>query len=180
MSTARTAESYAAAGARLVKVGFAGTAARTRVTSLLVAARHGAATRAGVIATAYADADRVASLNPFAMIDAAAKAGATGILLDTADKQGPGLTGLMSQEQLASWVRTAHDAQLLVALAGKLTIDDFGDVSNAGADIVGVRGAACDRGRTGQIVAARVRALTSAVVRRSAPAPAPDPVSASE
>ena len=175
-----TAEAYATAGARLVKIGFAGIASRTRVASLLAAARDGAATHAGVVATAYADADRVASLDPFAMIDAAAKAGVTGILLDTADKQGPGLTGLMSQERLSSWVRTAHDARLLVALAGKLTADDLGYVSDAGADIVGVRGAACDRGRTGQIVAARVRALRSAVARRSALAPAPDPVSASE
>jgi uncharacterized protein (UPF0264 family) len=46
-----TAEAYATAGARLVKIGFAGIASRTRVASLLVAARHGAATHAGVIAT---------------------------------------------------------------------------------------------------------------------------------
>src|SRR5690349_5841442 len=111
---ARTADAYARAGARLVKIGFAGIASLTRVMSLLAAARDGAATHAGVIATAYADADRVASLNPFAMIDAAAKAGATGILLDTAHKEGPGLTGLMSQDRLSSWVRIAHDAQLLV------------------------------------------------------------------
>ena len=178
---AHTADAYATAGARLVKIGFAGITSRTRVASLVAAARDGAAgTCAGVIATAYADADRVASLDPFAMIDAAVRAGSTGILLDTADKQGPGLTGLISQERLYSWVRTAHDARLLVALAGKLTADDLGDVSDAGADIVGVRGAACDRGRTGQIAAARVRALRSAVSRRSALAPVPDPVSASE
>jgi (5-formylfuran-3-yl)methyl phosphate synthase len=177
---AHMADAYARAGARLVKFGFAGIASPTRVTSLLAAARAGAHAHAGIIATAYADADRVASLNPFAMIDAATKAGTTGILLDTADKQGPGLTGLMSQERLSSWVRTARDARLLVALAGKLTIDDFGAVSDAGADILGVRGAACDRGRTSQIVAARVRALKFAVARRSAPAPVPDPVSASE
>ena len=177
---ARSADAFARAGASLVKIGFAGIASRTRVTSLLAAARAGAATHAGVIATAYADADRVASLNPFAMIDAAVRAGSTGILLDTADKQGPGLTGLLSQERLSSWVRTSHDARLLVALAGKLTADDLAYVSDAGADIVGVRGAACDRGRTGQIAAARVRALRSAVARRSAPALVPDPVSASE
>jgi uncharacterized protein (UPF0264 family) len=177
---ARTADAFARAGAGLVKIGFAGIASPIRVMSLLAAAREGAAADAGVIATAYADADRVASLDPFAMIDAAVRAGSTGILLDTADKQGPGLTGLMSQERLSSWVRTAHDARLLVALAGKLTADDLGDVSDAGADIVGVRGAVCDRGRTGQIAAARVRAFRSAVSRRSALAPVPDPVSASE
>ena len=177
---ARTADAFARAGASLVKIGFAGIASRARVTALLAAARDGATADAGVIATAYADADRVASLDPFAMIDAAARASATGILLDTADKQGPGLTGLVSQERLSAWVRIAHEARLLVALAGKLNADDLGCVIDAGADIVGVRGAACDRGRTGQIAAARVRALRSAVARRSAPAPVPDPVSASE
>lgn len=178
---AHTADAYARAGARLVKIGFAGITSRTRVASLVAAARDGAAgTHAGVIATAYADADRVASLNPFAMIDAAALAGATGILLDTVDKQGPGLRGLMSSERLHSWVSAARDARLLVALAGKLTADDFGFVNDAGADIIGVRGAACDGGRTGQIVAARVRAIRSAVARRSTPGLVPDPVSACE
>src|SRR5688572_6649513 len=73
-SIERTAEAYARAGARLVKVGFAGTTSHPRVVSLLSAARDGAAGQAGVIATAYADADRVASLDPFAVIDAAAAA----------------------------------------------------------------------------------------------------------
>jgi uncharacterized protein (UPF0264 family) len=177
---AHTADAYARAGARLVKIGFAGITSRTRVASLVAAARDGAAGACGVIATAYADADRVASLNPFAMIDAAAVAGATGVLLDTVDKQGPGLLGLMSSERLHSWVSAARDARLLVALAGKLTADDFRFVNDAGADVVGVRGAACDGGRTGQIVAARVRAIRSAVARRSIPGLVPDPVSASE
>jgi len=178
---AHTAGAYARAGARLVKIGFAGITSRSRVASLVDAARDGAAgTRAGVIATAYADADRVASLNLLAMIDAAALAGATGILLDTADKRGPGLRGLMSSERLHSWISAARDARLLVALAGKLTADDFGFVNDAGADIIGVRGAACDGGRTGQIVAARVRAIRSVVARRSTPGLVPDPVSASE
>lgn len=176
----RTAEAYARSGARLVKVGFSGIASRARVASLLGAARDGAASHAGVIATAYADADRVASLNPFAMIDAAAAAAAAGVLLDTADKLGPGLPGLMSPGMLSSWVGAARDARLLVALAGKLTVDDVAFVMDTGADIVGVRGAACDSGRTGRIVAARVRALRSAVARRSARAPAPDPAAAYE
>jgi (5-formylfuran-3-yl)methyl phosphate synthase len=177
---AGTADAFARAGARLVKIGFAGIASCTRVASLVAAARAGAGTHAGVIATAYADADRVASLNPFAVIDAAASAGATGVLLDTADKQGPGLPGLLSPEQLYSWVRAARDARLLVALAGKLTADDFHFVNDAGADIIGVRGAACDGGRTGQITAARVRVLRSAAARRSTPGLVPDPVSACE
>ena len=175
-----TAASYARAGASLVKVGFAGIASPSRVVSLLAAARAGAAGDAGVIATAYADADRVASLNPLAMIDAAAAAGAAGILLDTADKQGPGLPGLMSPATLSAWVNRARDVRLVVALAGKLTEADVGMVVDTGADIVGVRGAACDNGRTGQIAAARVRALRSAVARRSAPARVLAPAAACE
>jgi uncharacterized protein (UPF0264 family) len=175
-----TADAYARAGAWLVKIGFAGVTSRARVISLLAAARDGSAGHAGLIATAYADADRVGSLGPFAMIDAAAAAGATGVLLDTADKLGPGLRGLMSPAALAMWVGTARDARLLVALAGKLTLDDVDYVHDTGAEIAGVRGAACDRGRTGQIVATQVRALRSALARRSALAPVPDPVSVSD
>jgi uncharacterized protein (UPF0264 family) len=129
-----------------------------------------------VIATAYADAYRVNSLDPRAIVDAAAEAGATGVLLDTADKQGPGLPGLMSVATLSSWVRAARDAGLLVALAGKLSVADFRYANETDADIVGVRGAACEGGRTGRIVVARVRALRSAVPRRSVPGPVPDPV----
>ncbi|HEX2310549.1 MAG TPA: (5-formylfuran-3-yl)methyl phosphate synthase, partial [Vicinamibacterales bacterium] len=57
------------------------------------------------------------------------------------------------------WVERAHDAGLLVALAGKLAADDLAYVRDAGADIAGVRGAACDGGRTGRVSAERVRRL---------------------
>ena len=88
-SAATIANVYARAGARLVKIGFAGVDSDTRVATLLTAVRDGATEHAGVIATAYADADRVASLDPFAMVDAAAAAAVTGVLLDTADKTAP-------------------------------------------------------------------------------------------
>jgi uncharacterized protein (UPF0264 family) len=99
------------------------------------------------------------------------------VLLDTADKQGPGLRRLMSATALTSWTAAAHDAGLRVALAGQLSIDDLEFVKDAGADIAGVRGAACEGGRTGRVAAGRVR-LLQAAVRRSGPAPAPDPVAA--
>jgi uncharacterized protein (UPF0264 family) len=176
----RAAAAYARAGASLVKVGFSGVRSTSRVAALLAAAREGAAEHAGVIATAYADADRVATVDPFAMVDAAARAGAAGVLIDTADKRGPGLRHLMSPTTLRSWVRAARDGGLMVALAGKLTAEDLGLADEAGADIVGVRGAACDHGRTGRVIASRVRQIRSAVARRSTPAPVPDPVSVSE
>jgi uncharacterized protein (UPF0264 family) len=163
----RVAGAFAAAGAALVKVGCAGITSPSRVQALIraavVGARKGSDGTGGVVAVAYADADRVSGLDASAFIDAAARAGATGVLLDTADKDGPGLRGLIAPAALATWVTAAHDAGLLVALAGKLSADDLAFVRDAGADIAGVRGAACEGGRTGRVSADKVRVLRNLV-----------------
>jgi len=154
---------FAATGAAFVKVGFAGTISVPRAVALTMAAVRGAAASGkggcGVVAVAYADADRVASLAAGALVDVAARAGARGVLLDTADKAGPGLRGLVAPAALAKWVAEAQEGGLLVALAGRLTSDDLAFVRDAGADIAGVRGAACDGGRSGDVSPAKVRLL---------------------
>jgi uncharacterized protein (UPF0264 family) len=159
----RAARTFSGAGAALVKVGFAGIASAGRVEALIAAAvrgvRAGGDGTGGVVAVAYADADRVSSLAAAALIGVAARAGATGVLLDTADKSGPGLRGLIAPAALLRWVSAAHDAGLQVAVAGKLTADDLAFVRDAGADIAGVRGAACEGGRTGRVSAEKVAAL---------------------
>jgi uncharacterized protein (UPF0264 family) len=170
----RLAGAYAAAGATLVKVGFLGVSDDGRVGSLLMAAVRGAsAAGAGVVAVAYADADR-ACIDADALVRMAARMGARGVLLDTTRKDGPGLRALLTPRALASWVALAHEAGLLVALAGKLTIEDLAFVCDAGADIAGVRGAACHGGRTGRVVTETVRQITQAV-RRSTHARVPGP-----
>ena len=157
------ARAYAATSAGLLKVGFAGTSSIERGVSLLTAAIRGAAAgssdRCGVVAVAYADAHVVASLAPGALTEAASRAGAMGVLLDTADKHGPSLRDLVSQRELSAWTASAHEAGLLVAVAGRLQADDLRFVRDAGADIAGVRGAACEGGRTGRVTIERVRAL---------------------
>ena len=157
------ARAYASTGTGLVKVGFAGTSSIERAVSLLSAAVRGAAAgsgdRCGVVAVAYADAHVVGSLDPGALTEAAVRAGARGVLLDTADKLGPGLRDLVSQSELSAWTAGAHEAGLLVAVAGRLQADDLRFVREAGADIAGVRGAACEEGRTGRVTTERVRAL---------------------
>jgi len=167
------ASAYAETGASLVKVGFAGVAGVERATSLLTAAVRGAAAaskgRSGVVAVAYADAHRAASLVPGAVTRAAVKAGTAGVLIDTADKQGPGLRDLLSQRALAAWIADAHEAGLLVAVAGRLRVDDLTFVRDAGADIAGVRGAACEGGRTGRVTTERVHALVMRLSLATAP-----------
>jgi (5-formylfuran-3-yl)methyl phosphate synthase len=200
----RTAYAFAAAGATLVKVGFAGITSARRVEALIRAAVRGAragykidlagppsrrrsasawlaeaesaeaargsirlkpdptdvvADPTGVVAVAYVDIDRAASLAGNALVEVAARAGARGVLLDTADKAGPGLRALRSATALSHWVSDGRAAGLLTALAGKLAADDLPFVRDAGADIVGVRGAACEGGRGGRVSSERVALL---------------------
>lgn len=165
--TERAARAFAAAGAALVKVGFAGISDPARATALAAAAVRGAADGSseagGVVVVAYADAARVASPSPDASLDVATRAGARGVLLDTADKRGPGLRELQAPAALAAWVAEAHARGLLVAVAGKLALHHLSYARDAGADIVGVRGAACDGGRAGRIDVGRVRDLRAAL-----------------
>jgi (5-formylfuran-3-yl)methyl phosphate synthase len=160
----RTAGAFAGLGASFVKLGFAGISSTDRVAALITAAvsgaRHGSGSR--VVAVAYADADRAGSISPLRLVDVAARAGATGVLLDTFDKQQGALRELVAWRALTDWVASAHDTGLFVAIAGKLSASDFPYVRDAGADIAGVRGAACDGGRTGHVTADRVRLLRSA------------------
>lgn len=166
-----------------IKVGFAGIANGDRVESLIGAAVRGAelvSSSAGVIAVAYADSGRpnVASLSPWWLVEAAERAGAVGVLLDTAVKEsrglgegeGPGIFGAMSESQIAAWVRHAHGADLTVAVAGGLTGAELSLIRSIGADVAGVRGAACERGeRLGKVSRDRVAVLARSAGRRSWP-----------
>jgi uncharacterized protein (UPF0264 family) len=148
-----------------VKVGFSGIAETARVESLIAAAVRGVrsvSASSGVVAVAYADAARVDSVSPERVIEAAERARAVGVLLDTARKDGGTLFDLMDPVQVRRWVRLAHEAALTVALAGSLTAADLASARSLGADIAGVRGAACEGGRTGHISREKVAALARA------------------
>lgn len=163
------ATAFARGGARFVKVGFLAAQGPDDVRRLLTATVIGAADaarthptrshaiRSGAIAVGYADVQSV--VTPWQLVDVASRAGATGILLDTADKAGPGLLSLLAPDTLQTWVHEASNSGLLVAVAGRLSPEDVLRLSDCGADIVGVRGAACVGGRTGLVSAVRVTRL---------------------
>jgi uncharacterized protein (UPF0264 family) len=158
-----SAREFVAAGAALVKIGFAGIESAGRLESLVSAAVRGAeaaaAGRPDVVVVTYADADPLITLPPSAILCSARKAGASGMLIDTADKAGPGLRTIMAPPALATWIAATHDAGLFAAVAGRLTASDLPCVRDAGADVAGVRGAACDGGRQGRVSPKRVREL---------------------
>ncbi len=154
---------FTSLGARLVKVGFAGVHQPDDVVTLATAAVRGARDgdlEAGVVLVAYADAEHPA-FSAMELLGVASETGAVGVLLDTADKNGPRLTDLVTPSWLADWVGQAHQARLRVAVAGRLRAGDLPLARRAGADIAGVRGAACDGGRNGQVSARFVRDLSA-------------------
>jgi uncharacterized protein (UPF0264 family) len=157
----------ARSGATFVKVGLWGVSTEDDAVDLLRAVRDGVAMVPGtvVVAAAYADARRVAHapLSPELLPLVARAAGVGTCLLDTAIKDGRGLLEWLPPDALASLVADAHAAGLQVALAGALRAEDLPVVRDTGADIAGVRSAACREGRrTGHLDAARVRALIAA------------------
>jgi hypothetical protein len=145
-----------------LKLGFAGVrspeiVSRILATAVATVAKKGSA--ALVVAVAYADAARAGTLAPELIPGSAQGTGAAGVLLDTHTKDGNGLLAWLAPHALASWVASAHREGLLTALAGALTLENVATVSAAGADVMGVRGAACEGGRQGHVTANRVRAL---------------------
>jgi (5-formylfuran-3-yl)methyl phosphate synthase len=168
----------ARSGASFVKVGLWGVSTEAEAVVLLGAVRDGVAGVPGavVVAAAYADARRVAHapLAPELLPRVVRAAGVRVCLLDTAVKDGRGLLDWLSPEALTSLVADAHAEGLQVALAGSLRAEDLPAVRATGADIAGVRSAACRDGRrSGPLDAARVRALRAAC--RGVPKPARRP-----
>ena len=93
-------------------------------------------------------------------------------LLDTAVKDGRGLLEWLSPDALTALVAEAHAAGLEMALAGALRAEDLPVVLDTGADIAGVRSAACGGGRrSGPLDPERVRALRAACAATPLPAP---------
>jgi uncharacterized protein (UPF0264 family) len=154
----------ARSGATFVKVGLWGVSTEPDAVDLLRAVRDGVPD-AVVVAAAYADAPRVAHapLPPALLPRVALAAGVGACLLDTAVKDGRGLLEWLSPDALASLVAEAHAAGLQMALAGALRAEELAAVRDTGADIAGVRSAACRDGRrSGRLDEARVRALVAA------------------
>ena len=151
----------ARSGATFVKVGLWGVSTEADAVELLRAVVDGVP-GAVVVAAAYADARRVphAPLSPELLPRVALAAGAGVCMLDTAVKDGRGLLEWLLPGALTSFAAEAHTAGLQVALAGALRREDLHVVRDAGADIAGVRSAACHDGRrSGRLDAERVRAL---------------------
>jgi (5-formylfuran-3-yl)methyl phosphate synthase len=139
----------ARSGAAYVKLGLWGASDTEDAVAVLRAAQDAVGGDAAVIAVGYADAARVPSrpLSAGQLVAVAQRAAVTGCLIDTAIKDGRGLLSWIAAEELAELVAAAHGAGLEMALAGELRAEDLPALPATGADIAGVRSAACRDGR---------------------------------
>ena len=151
-----------------LKLGFAGVRSPNYLKALLATAVERAAGQRPpplLIAVAYADADRARALSPKLIRGLAHEAGVAGVLLDTYIKDGAGLLQWLDLGLLEQWVSVARSAGLLTAVAGGLGLEDVEPICGVGPDVLGVRGAACDGGRRGEVSASRVRELRQRIGR---------------
>jgi uncharacterized protein (UPF0264 family) len=120
-----------------------------------------------VVASGYADAGRICTVDPLLVPEIAHKAKADIAMIDTAVKDGKSLFTFLTQPQLRSFVEAAHGYGLKAALAGSLQKEDLPAVHALGADVVGLRGAACtlsDR-VNGRITREKVREIVEVLKR---------------
>ncbi|WP_088334794.1 (5-formylfuran-3-yl)methyl phosphate synthase [Methanopyrus sp. KOL6] len=158
----------AAVGVDYAKVGLYGTKTEEEALEVMRACSRavrefGYDTR--VVAAGYADAHRVDSIDPMSVPEVAAEAECDVAMVDTAVKDGKRLFDFLREEEVGEFVDLAHEHGLEVALAGSLRHEDMPIVRDLGADIVGIRGAACERGdrNRGAIRSHLVRKLAEAL-----------------
>jgi len=118
-----------------------------------------------VVAAGYADSEKIGAIAPSFIPEIAYQAQVDVAMLDTASKNGTSLFNYQTTEQLRAFVATAHGLGLQAALAGSLRKRDIAVIYGLGADIAGLRGAACtgsDRNKgnmTRELVAELVEAV---------------------
>ncbi|MER5951860.1 (5-formylfuran-3-yl)methyl phosphate synthase [Streptomyces sp. NPDC001904] len=148
-TVAQAALGAAVSGATYIKVGLYGCITPEQAVEVM----HGVVRAvkeyrpdAFVVASGYADAHRIGCVNPLSLPDIALRSGSDAAMLDTAIKDGTRLFDHVPPDVCGEFVRRAHEAGLLAALAGSVRVGDLPALTRIGTDIVGVRGAVCEGG----------------------------------
>jgi uncharacterized protein (UPF0264 family) len=158
----------ASLGVDYIKVGFRGFKTPEEVTYLLQNVSKVAKEcnpKIKVVAVGYADAERIDAIDPMLIPEIAFKAQVDVAMIDTAVKDGKNIFTFLTTKQLAEFVNSAHNLGLEAALAGALRKQDLRVVYALGADVAGLRGAACTKNDRvkGQITKKQVLELVETV-----------------
>jgi uncharacterized protein (UPF0264 family) len=96
-----------------------------------------------VVITGYADAKKINSINPSLIPIITANVSADIAMIDTAIKNGKSIFDFLTEKQIKNFVNSSHKLNLKTALAGSIKKTDLEKIQTFGADILGIRGAAC-------------------------------------
>jgi hypothetical protein len=146
-------------GVRYIKAGLYGSSTRQQATELLSAVVDAAGMvdeTIAIVAAGYADYRAFGGVAPHDLLHAASATRCAVVMLDTADKRGGNLVDVLGERALGDFVASAHDANLIVALAGSIGAMHFPVLARLRAEIVGVRGALCHGRDRSQRIDARL------------------------
>ncbi|MCW4030341.1 MAG: hypothetical protein NWE92_11930 [Candidatus Bathyarchaeota archaeon] len=118
-----------------------------------------------VVAAGYGDAQKIGALHPLLIPEIAHLAKVEVAMIDTSVKDGTTLFDNLTIEEIQKFVASAHGYGLQVALAGSLRKEQLPLIYKLGADIAGLRGAACTNNDRvdGEISATLVKNLVEMV-----------------
>ncbi len=113
----------------------------------------------------YADWHRCDAPPPDRVVRLAGTLAGRTVLIDTFDKQAGGVFDVSVPGDLRATVALARSLGLVVALAGRIGLEDAGKVADIAPDIVAVRSAACGGDRLRAVEAERVGAARRTLCR---------------
>jgi uncharacterized protein (UPF0264 family) len=119
------------------------------------------------VAVIYADAENCDAPSFFEILPHARALACDTILVDTFAKDGKTIFDFVSEQELREMLAAAHCSALRTVLAGSLRLSDLAQVASLTPNIVAVRGAVCNGGRSGAITAQRVREFRLELARNS-------------
>ena len=150
-------------GLEFAKIGLAGCASRPTWATDWQRAATTLPKSAALVAVIYADWQRAEAPPPQEVIAVGRRLDCRAMLIDTFDKQGPGLLGLWSLAELQKTVAAARRADMLSVVGGQITERDLSALLPLVLDYIAVRGAVCSGSRTGRLDPDRVRQLVRAL-----------------
>jgi hypothetical protein len=151
-------------GVSLFKLGLAGCAQEIdwpsrwkTIISKFAGGSH--STSAQPVAVVYADWRAARAPDPGDVLKIGVDIGCPALLIDTWDKSAGALFDHWQVEDLRHYINDVRKHKLIVVLAGSLIGNYYQLAASIKPDFVAVRGAACDRGRSGAVSKERVQML---------------------
>jgi len=130
-----------------VKVGFMISDYETALTTLTASKEALNGTNTKLIGSLFADNTlHDGGLDPDLMVKLAKESNCDGFLIDTLVKDGRNLFDFIPENRLKEMIIEGKELGMSTALSGHLKMNDIDELSRINPDIVGVRGAVCQKG----------------------------------